>query len=68
MIDAVLGADASKLPAVVGVDLGAQGYVVAASRPRCCRAIPPMAGDEALRGQYAQAWAEAEMPRPTTRR
>ena len=32
------GADAGKLPAPVGVDLGEQGYVVATRRRRCCRA------------------------------
>jgi hypothetical protein len=30
VLDAVLKADAAKLPAVVGVDLGEQGYVVPA--------------------------------------
>jgi peptidyl-prolyl cis-trans isomerase D len=60
LIDAVLGADASKLPATVGVDLGAQGYVVA----RITQVLPrdPAIGSEQmLQGQYAQAIANAEM-------
>ena len=59
MIDAIMAADASKLPAVLGVDLGAQGYLVL----RVLQVLPRDAapgGDEALRGQFAQAWAVAE--------
>ena len=59
VIDAVMQVDASKLPAVVGVDLQAQGYLVI----RVTKALPREAapgGDEALRGQFAQAWAGAE--------
>ena len=61
VIDAVLREPADKLPAWVGVDLGAQGYVVAK--------LTKVAGpDESLfkadpqrgRGQYAQAWGAAE--------
>jgi peptidyl-prolyl cis-trans isomerase D len=56
-IDAVLRADAEKLPAVVGVDLGEQGYLVA----RIDAVLPRAAVDDApLRQQYAQAWASAE--------
>jgi peptidyl-prolyl cis-trans isomerase D len=61
LIDAVLREPADKLPAWVGVDLGAQGYVVAK--------LTKVAGpDENLfksdpqrgRSQYAQAWGAAE--------
>lgn len=46
-----------KLPQAVGVDLGTAGYAVL----RVTKVIPPAAGTvEALSGQYAQAWAEAE--------
>lgn len=61
VIDAVLREPADKLPAWVGVDLGAQGYMVAK--------LTKVAGpDESLfkadpqrgRSQYAQAWGAAE--------
>ena len=56
---AVLEADASQLPAVLGVDLGEQGYVVA----RVTKVLPPedaAAGLQALTPQYTQAWGDAE--------
>ncbi len=57
VIDAVLRADAEKLPAVVGVDLGDLGYVVA----RVDAVLPREAGDDApVRQQYGQAWSSAE--------
>ncbi len=59
VLDAVMGVDASKLPAVLGVDLGEQGYVLA----RVVQVLPrePLpGGDEMLRRQYAQVWAAAE--------
>ncbi len=59
VIDAVMGADASKLPAVVGVDLQGQGYLAV----RVTQVLPRDAapgGDDALRGQFAQAWAVVE--------
>ena len=59
VVDAVLQADASKLPAVTGVDLGSDGYVVV----KVTEVLPrdPAQGiDEALRAQYAQAFAAAE--------
>jgi peptidyl-prolyl cis-trans isomerase D len=58
-LDAVLQADPGKLPSSLGVDLGAQGYVVA----RVMRVLPREASpdaDKALASQYAQAWANAE--------
>jgi len=57
VVDAVMRADAEKLPAVVGVDLGELGYVVA----RIDAVLPREASDEApLRQQYAQTWSAAE--------
>ena len=59
VLDAVLGADPVKLPAVVGVDLGAGGYAVA--RVNKVLGRDPAAGDpQRLREQYAQAWGNAE--------
>ena len=60
LIDAVLGADADKLPVPVGVDLGAQGYVVAKVTQVLPR-DPATAPEQMLQGQYAQAIANAEM-------
>ena len=59
LLDAVLRADASKLPALGGVDLGDQGYVVFRVTKVLAREAPP-GGDDALRGQLTQAWAAAE--------
>jgi peptidyl-prolyl cis-trans isomerase D len=61
LIDALLRQPADKLPAWLGVDLGAQGYAVA-------KLIKVTGADESLfkddpkrgRGQYAQAWGAAE--------
>ena len=59
LIDAVLRADASKLPAVVGVDLGGAGYAVVRIDKVLGR-DPAVADLHQLSAQYAQAWAEAE--------
>jgi peptidyl-prolyl cis-trans isomerase D len=57
LIDAVLRADAEKLPVVLGVELGDLGYVVA----RVDAVLPREAGDDApVRQQYGQAWSAAE--------
>lgn len=59
VVDAVLRADMAKGPAVVGVDLGNQGYVVA----RVTKVLPrdPVPGGDApLQAQIGQAWAAAE--------
>ncbi|MBK1613181.1 peptidylprolyl isomerase [Rubrivivax gelatinosus] len=59
LLEAVLKADAKKLPAVVGVDLGAQGYAVA----RITQVLPreaEAATDSMLQQQLAQTWATAE--------
>jgi peptidyl-prolyl cis-trans isomerase D len=59
VLDAVLKADATKLPVWVGVDLGTQGYAVARIDKVLGR--DPAAGDaKRAQGQYAQAWAGAE--------
>jgi peptidyl-prolyl cis-trans isomerase D len=59
LIDAVLRADAGKLPAVTGVDLGDAGYTVL----RITQVLPrevPAGGDAPLQQQYIQSWAQAE--------
>jgi peptidyl-prolyl cis-trans isomerase D len=59
VIDAVLKADAAKLPAVLGVDLGAQGYTVVRLTKVLGR--DPAAGDAARgRDLYTRAWGDAE--------
>jgi peptidyl-prolyl cis-trans isomerase D len=59
LMDAALRADADKLPAVTGVDLGADGYFVVRVMQVLPRETPP-GGDAPLRAQYAQAWGVAE--------
>lgn len=59
VVDAVLGADASKLPVDLGVDLGTDGYAVV----HLTKVTPPDPnGDlmKGLQGRYAQAWGSAE--------
>ena len=59
LIDAILAADMTKTPAVVGVDLGPQGFVLAQVDKVIGR--DPVAADTArATSQYAQAWGEAE--------
>ena len=58
-LEAVLAADVAKLPALVGVSLASQGYLVA----RIDRVLPRAPNpeqDKALQAQYGQAWARAE--------
>ncbi|MBA4175547.1 MAG: peptidylprolyl isomerase [Leptothrix sp. (in: Bacteria)] len=59
LMDAALRADAGKLPVVTGVDLGADGFFVMRVMQVLPREQPP-GGEEPLRAQYAQAWANAE--------
>jgi peptidyl-prolyl cis-trans isomerase D len=59
LIDAVMGADATKLPYVTGVDLGAGGYVVVKVTEVLPREAGP-GGDAPLRAQFVQALAAAE--------
>jgi peptidyl-prolyl cis-trans isomerase D len=60
LLDAALRADPAKLPALVGVDLGAQGYAVV----KVNKVLPRNAVNDALakqeRNQYAQWMANAE--------
>jgi peptidyl-prolyl cis-trans isomerase D len=59
VLDAVLKAPAGKLPAVVGVDLGDQGYAVAKITKVLGR--DPLTADQARgQAQYAQIWGDAE--------
>jgi peptidyl-prolyl cis-trans isomerase D len=59
VLDAVLGADAGKLPAAMGIDLKDEGYIVI----RVTQVLPREAvpgGDAGLQAQYAQSFAAAE--------
>jgi len=58
-LDAVLAADAAKLPALVGVALPGDGYVVVRIQKLLPRE-PQAEQDNALKAQYTQAWARAE--------
>ena len=60
MMDAILRADTSALPAWLGVDLGAQGYAVARVNKVLPRNAPPAAVAEQERGQMARWLAGAE--------
>ncbi|OYT99401.1 MAG: peptidylprolyl isomerase [Burkholderiales bacterium PBB1] len=56
---AVLGVDPKTLPALVGIDLGPEGYAVAKVQKVIGR--DPVVADAAeARAQYQQAWADAE--------
>lgn len=60
LVDAVLRADATRLPSFVGVDLGAEGYAIARIDKVLGR--DPSGGDaKQLASGYAQAWSGAEM-------
>jgi len=57
LVEAVLRADAAKLPVPVGVDLGEGGYIVA----RIDVVLPRESLDDGpAREQYGQAWSAAE--------
>ena len=58
-LEAVLAADATKLPAVIGVALPGQGYWVARIDKLLPRELKPEES-QALQAQYGQAWARAE--------
>ena len=59
LLDAILKAPVSNLPALVGVDLGEQGYAIAKVIKVGDR--DPVAADAArAQAQYAQVWADAE--------
>jgi peptidyl-prolyl cis-trans isomerase D len=60
VLDAVLQADTTNLPAWVGVDLGAQGYAVVRVNKVLPRTAPVQATAEQERKQYTQWVASAE--------
>jgi peptidyl-prolyl cis-trans isomerase D len=60
VLDQVMHADTSKLPAWVGVDLGQQGYAVARVNKVLERSAPEEARAKQERAQYAQWVASAE--------
>lgn len=59
VLEAALRVDMGKPPAAAGVDLGVQGYVVLRVNQVLPPELPP-GSEDALRKQYAQAWAAAE--------
>jgi peptidyl-prolyl cis-trans isomerase D len=59
VVDAVLRADPKQLPAISGVDLGAQGFAVV----RVTKVLPPEDNKELLKQaqqQFTQLWGSAE--------
>ena len=60
LMDAIMRADTSVLPAWVGVDLGAQGYAVARVNKVAARNAPPPSVADQERGQMARWLAGAE--------
>jgi peptidyl-prolyl cis-trans isomerase D len=60
VIDAALRADPAKLPVLVGVDLGVQGYAVV----RVGKIVPRLVGSpqqaEQSKAQFARLWGQAE--------
>jgi peptidyl-prolyl cis-trans isomerase D len=59
VVDAVLRADATKLPLPVGVSLGEQGYWVGKVM-KVLPADPAITNDPTVPEQFARAWAQAE--------
>ncbi|MEJ8835937.1 SurA N-terminal domain-containing protein [Ramlibacter sp. AN1133] len=60
LVEAALRADAAKLPALVGVDLGAEGYaIVKVNKVLPREAPPPQQAAQELQ-QYTQAWTRDE--------
>ena len=60
VIDAALRADPAKLPVLLGVDLGPEGYAVVQVNKVLPREAPPAAQAEQEQQQYGRAWAMAE--------
>ncbi len=60
IVEAALRADASKLPALVGVDLGADGYAVVKVNKVLARDTPKPEQLQQEVGQYTRAWSTAE--------
>lgn len=61
VVDAALRADPAKLPAIVGVDLGADGYAVVRVNKIVPREAQPAAQAAQTRQQFAQLWGQAEI-------
>lgn len=59
VLDGVLSADASKLPATIGIDTGEGSYVVARINKLLPR-DPAVIDDKRMTQQYAQAWNRLE--------
>jgi peptidyl-prolyl cis-trans isomerase D len=60
VIDAVMQADANKLPHLTGVDLGDDGYLLLRVTRVVPREAPPAGGEDPMRAQYAAAFGAAE--------
>ena len=60
LLKSILKADAAALPALLGVDMGGQGYAVVRLIKTAPRPVPNEAGLKQDRGQYAQWWTSAE--------
>ena len=60
VVEAALRADASALPAFIGVDMGNQGYAVAKITSVVARQAPDEASAKQEQGQYAVGWSAAE--------
>lgn len=60
VVDAALKADPAALPALVGVDLGDQGYAVVRVNKSIPREQPPEAVARQEAQRYAQWWTQAE--------
>lgn len=60
VIDAALRADPAKLPALVGVDLGAEGYAIVQVNKVLPREAPAPQQAQAEAAQYTRLWGTAE--------
>jgi len=60
VVEAALRADPSKLPALVGVDLGTEGYAIVKVNKVLPREAPPPQQAQQELQQYTQAWARDE--------
>jgi len=61
LVDAALRADPAKLPAFVGVDLGAEGYAVVRVNKIVPREAQSAEQANQTRQQFAQLWGQAEI-------
>ncbi|PUE09037.1 peptidylprolyl isomerase [Limnohabitans sp. T6-5] len=60
LVDAVLRADPARMPTLVGVDLGSQGYALARVNKVVPRDAPSPQQQEQSRQQFTQLWGQAE--------